>query len=131
MYLLSITTCYTIPVVRYWLPHRWYVRFSSRSTTVQPACYLSTACCTVCHLSLHAVHFATCCRTLYSCRILYSLLFVAAAVQFAIWCHTPFSYCVYCRMPYCYLLPHAVQFVICDCILEIRTFTHILYLEKY
>ena len=71
------------------------------STACYTVCYVSVAtCCTVCYLLLHAIQFAICCRIPYSsltcCRTPYSF--------FKICCHMLYS---------CYLLPHAIQFAIC------------------
>ena len=102
-FLLPITSCYTIPVVCYWLPHKWYVRVVVEALHYSAICCLPTACGTV------AIHFYVACNMLlvaachavsyllqhprsllmlYSfnicCRTPCSLLFVAACRQFAI-----------------------------------------------
>ena len=92
MYLLSITTCHTIPVVYNWLPHGQYVSLSHRGALQSNLLFihcmlyslLSVATCrTVCYLLLHAIQLASC------YRMPYSLLFAAAYI------HTIYSLLTY------------------------------------
>ena len=92
MYLLSIITSHTIPVVCYWLPHRphrQYVCLSSRCTSMQSAIH-----------PLDAIQFAICCYM--PCSLLTCS-------------HMPYSFftsvAAYCTL--CYLFPHAIHFAVC------------------